>query len=81
MISSPEGLSSTAMQTASQGFPYLSHTLSTPRLKSSTSRNMTNALVTSGQVKKFTYTDPVMSDVVDIVTRGKEGDLSDNLTY
>lgn len=37
-ISSTEGLSSTAMQTASQGFPYLSHTLSTPRLKSSTSR-------------------------------------------
>lgn len=42
-------------------------------------KEVTNAPVTSVQVKKFTHTDPVMSEVVDIVTRGKEGEMSDSL--
>ena len=42
-------------------------------------KEVTNAPVTSVQVKRFTHTDPVMSEVVDIVTRGKEVEMSDSL--
>lgn len=38
-------------------------------------KEVTNAPVTSVQVKKFTHTDPVMSEVE--VTRGKEGEISE----
>jgi hypothetical protein len=62
---------------ASQGFPYLSHTLSS-QAEIFYFKEVTNAPVTSVQVKRFTHTDPVMSEVLDMVTRGK-GVLSDNL--
>ncbi|XP_053278106.1 uncharacterized protein K02A2.6-like [Pleuronectes platessa] len=42
-------------------------------------KEVSNTPVTSAYVKKFTRTDPAMSEVMDIITHGRERELSDSL--